>query len=182
MIVRVGIQSNLKEDIWAGYGNCPKCGSVTSFHLYRLKQTCSIFFIPFFSFTLKRLLVCDRCSSYTELPRKQYKEMRKNRVLKLKRGEFPMEIVLQDFIPEKTKYKRKVFALVMASLWLFMCLLFVVSVFVSVQEMGIGSAVGLALMFLLMGAIPFWISIRSVYETTWKKRFYEAAVIYGGRH
>ena len=89
------------KDIWAGQYQCSNCGQISNFHLYQVQKCAYMFFIPFLSITMGWLLVCDTCHSYRELKKKEYNDIRKGQIAKLKSGEIPADIVLRDYGPKE---------------------------------------------------------------------------------
>ncbi len=108
MYLLAGIKTQFYSDIWCGQTFCPKCGKPSDFHLIKVKNVGSIFFIPFIFVTSGRLMVCDSCGTAVKIEKKEYEIMKKEREVKLYNYQFPLYIIQRDYNPKALKIKLKI--------------------------------------------------------------------------
>ena len=118
------IRTLVIKDLWAGVFQCSACECGRHFHLTRFKTVLYFLFIPLFSFSGKRMLVCSSCGAYIELSRKEYKAKLAEQKEKLEKAQIPPEVVLNDFSPREMGMGRHIVSLVFTG---FLMLLMVVA-------------------------------------------------------
>lgn len=175
MYIRVHIKNEkrIEKDIFAGYFFCPKCGRSSGFHLYRIKQRISLSFIPIYSITTDRLIVCDTCGTYNRIDRSEYRSMKKRQEKVVKEGGSPEYVIKTDYCPSEIKYGRKIIALVLTSLFAFNMIVGTILMFRDISEWDASVLIGGLFMFLL-GVLPFLLALKSFIEAKWKKRLYQS--------
>lgn len=178
MFVLVGTRDKLKKDIWAGRGICPSCGRESNFHLARLIQTITLFFIPIIPITTKRYLVCDSCEWAKELSGKEYREAKRKQMALLENGELPEDVIRNDFSPANLNFSMQTIKLVVTGMWAAFMALWMVGMLIEVISDGasIGETV-LSLLFLLVMTgwaffLPFILSLKNyIIKRKMKKAF-----------
>ena len=107
MYVLAGMGTQIFNDIYAGQYICPKCGQMSDFHLKKVKNVGSMFFIPFVFVTASRLMVCDICNAAVQMKKPEYEKIRKEQQNKLDNNQFPTHIIQQDYNPKALKLRLK---------------------------------------------------------------------------
>lgn len=173
MYLRIYSQKKLKKEIYAGQYECPGCGKYASVHLCKIKQKISMLFIPIFSNTLNRLVVCDCCGAYKKISKQDYSSLKKIQVKKLKSGNFPPQVILEDYNPDKLGYGKKIAALVIASLFAFAMIFGGIVMMMDIPVWD--ASVPLFFLFcLVIGIVPFVFALRSFLDARWKRRIYKS--------
>lgn len=179
MYVLIGNQTKVEEDLWAGKTTCPKCGQQCDFHLVRLVQIATVFFVPIMSATKKRYIVCDSCDFTKELKRKEYKEIKKRQFELFENGGFPKEMIRHDCHPDKVKFGWRIFKLVLSSLLAFIVLLSMGGMLISTIISGSWESEDfMALIFVLLCVglycIPFILSLKNFLPALKKYKAYNS--------
>lgn len=170
MYVLIGNNTKMKNDIWAGSTTCPNCGQKHNFHLMKLVQTATVFFVPVISATQKRYLVCDSCQWAKELKRSEYNEIKKKQMSLFEEGKFPKDIIRQDCHPDEVGIVWRILKLAVSGGFAgFMFLSFLLMVIEEIKEAGDLSALSLFLMVILICAVPFMLSLKN-FIPAWKKK------------
>lgn len=167
MFYIVGYGTKNQKELWAGSYQCPNCGSVSHYHLYREKQYISAFYIPFISFTVKRMLICDHCKTGSILQKDAYKRIHAEQITKLKNGEFPADVVLQDCNPKEVKWVSKIVLLFLAA---FLALDMIV---VGLSMLTLGGVGFIMAMVCFLGVLPLYFSIKNLSLAKLKRTMYQ---------
>ncbi|MCR5641311.1 MAG: zinc ribbon domain-containing protein [Lachnospiraceae bacterium] len=77
MFILYGTRRKIKIDRSLGNRVCPNCHHTVEQSLAREKAAATIFFIPVFGWTTKRMIYCPCCGTAKMLSRSEYKEMKK---------------------------------------------------------------------------------------------------------
>ena len=101
MLIPMGYEQAVVDDLWAGQGECPHCQAQTNLHFKRVVTRIRVFFIPILSFTTGRMLVYEDCDHYQNMKRKEYNAALKEQMTHME--QFPEEIILRDFDPKKNR-------------------------------------------------------------------------------
>ena len=173
MVYLIGFGKKLKKELWAGDFQCKNCNRMSNFHLYKLKEYGSVFYIPVISKTAKRLLVCDNCQTYSELSKKQYNDIYISQNNRLKRGDFPNDIIKQDFNPKELKYKGKMLLLILAAMFAFIMIGGAISMGTDISVWDASVPIGIFIMSII-GIIPLVLCIRSSAQASYRKKIYDS--------
>jgi len=176
MYVLVGTQAKVKDDIWAGKTTCPKCGQVCNFHLAKLVQRITVFFIPIISITQKKYLVCDSCEWAKELSGKEYKEIKKRQMEMFEKGEFPKDIIRMYCHPDNVKFVWRAVKLILSSILAAIMVFGAISMAVDIIKED-GSIISALFAFLFMGgiySIPFMLSLKNFIPALKMKKAYDS--------
>ena len=162
----------LEKDIWAGKAKCSCRKKNCHFYLAKLKSKWNAYgFIPVFSFTKKRYLVCDNCHKTTELKKKEFRKTHERQMDMLVNGQMPSEIVLNDCSPQNLNMVKRWIKLIISSLFALLmvcCSTVLVGNFFSVIVSW--------LCFLPIGFFPFYFVLTDFIEAIKKRRAYKKAL------
>jgi len=75
MVIVYGYKTKLKVQKNLGVDICPNCGYSTEKVLAKEKRQFTVFYIPIFSQTLRKGLICPNCGMYKTLSSAEFKEM-----------------------------------------------------------------------------------------------------------
>ena len=162
MYIIAGHRTSKKIDIWAGRTTCPCCGQLSDFHLGRIISTGTAYFIPIFSATQSRFIVCDKCGWENKLSAKEYKESKKKQLLMLENNQIPVEFVRLDFHPSNLKLASQLTKVILSALLAFWGCIMLLAAF----PFGIPFAV--------LFSLPLVISLKNYNEKKILKRAYDA--------
>ena len=76
MFILYGTRKKVKMDRNLGQRVCPNCHHTTEQALAREKTALTLFYIPVFGWTSKRMVFCPCCGESRELKASEYKEMK----------------------------------------------------------------------------------------------------------
>lgn len=173
MVYFGGFKTKVKKDIWAGKFQCSKCGKISNYHLYKVRNYGYVFWIPVIAQTVKRLLVCDTCHVCMELSKTEYDNVRVSQEMKLKNGEFPDDVVINDFSPSETKYGGKILLLVLVSLYSFIMTVGSIGMAIDIPVWDVSVLFGVVFTF-AMGVLPLIVVIKSVVSASFKRKLYSS--------
>ena len=168
MFFLISNKAKLRKDVWTGRYTCPNCKQSADFHLYELRQYTGMFYIPIASVTRKRMSVCSRCDAAYDVPKAEYRATKKEQLRKLSAGQFPDEVILADCDPKQTKIGWSIFGLILASFFLILGLVSLVSILAD-QEFGVAS---MALFMIGLGALHAWFFLHDLIPALQKKKQY----------
>ena len=75
MVIVYGSKNSIKIKKNLGVNVCPNCGMNTEKVLAAEKQQFTVFYIPIFSHTLRKGLICPNCGMYKTLTNAEFKEI-----------------------------------------------------------------------------------------------------------
>lgn len=174
MIYRIHYKTKIKKDIWAGKFQCQECGQISNFHLCKIKYCGYLFYVPVASMTVKRILLCDECQSYKELSKMEYNNIRELQKIQLKNGNFPIDVIIQDFNPSEIRYVRKIIVLIWAILNAFFMAIAMIIMLIEVRSWDV---LIILPMFWAMGFFPLFFAVKSVTDAHRKKKLYRHSII-----
>ena len=116
MIIFYQYGTKTKPVCWNGEIECPTCGAKHHSHLCKRIFTFSIYWIPLIKFTTKRVVLCDNCSNYEKIKRKDFRQRKAVFQEAFERQQIPEEIVAQDFAPSSTHLGWKLAAMILVLL------------------------------------------------------------------
>ena len=105
------------KEIWVKKDSCPSCKGKHDFHLHKSQFRVTICWVPFISITVKRALVCDRCGYEKELPAREYWKIRREQFKKLKKGEFPDDVILNNYSSKDIGFIKRIIKLIVVAWW-----------------------------------------------------------------
>ena len=177
MFILYGTNQKVVKDVWVGRTVCSKCGNVADFHLHRVVEFLTIFFVPVISCTNKRLLVCDSCQCYRELNKKEYAEIKAKQTALYEQDALPPEVVKADCNPSALKLWVNIVKLVVSAVpgafGAFMTLYVLFAGMSGEIEIGLG-LITLPIYILLM--LPFYLSLKHFMEKLKLKKAYDRCV------
>ena len=115
MFYRIGGEAD--KDIWVKKEHCPRCKVAKDFHLYKSKFKVDVCWIPMLRITTQRALVCEGCMNETELTAREYGKIRREQYKKLKKGEFPDDVVFDNYSPKEIGFVGRIIKLIIVALW-----------------------------------------------------------------
>lgn len=174
MLYMVGFRTETKEDVWSGKYQCPKCGIITNHHLYKVKICGYMFFIPIASKTIKRGMVCDKCQNGSELSKGKYNSIKTEQKIKFKNGDIPVDVIKQDYNPQKIKWGTKIFGIIILSLFSLMNFLGTIGMISDIKIFD-ASVVIAAIIMPLIGFLPLFFAVRRANIAKKKKKLYDMA-------
>ncbi|MBR2476702.1 MAG: zinc-ribbon domain-containing protein [Clostridia bacterium] len=160
-----------KRDIWAGRYRCPRCGKVTDFHLTKTEKTLLAFFIPVMAMTDDRFIECDECGYEKKLRIHQYNSIRKSKYESIKRREFPLEMVYEDFSPLKLKYTGRIAKMIVSGMILLLML--VLLLFGATETSQTESVIIMLIFCCIPLSIPFCLSIKGLLPYMKKDKIFD---------
>ena len=75
MIIIYGYRNSLKQGKALGVTECPNCHYYTEKKLCKEKTKFTIFYIPIFGWTKRRIIACPNCGCIKELSVEEYKKL-----------------------------------------------------------------------------------------------------------
>lgn len=76
MVVIYGTKKKMKIEKSLGYGICPRCHHNVELALAREKTLATIYYIPIFGWTSKRMILCPCCGDSELLTSAKFKEIK----------------------------------------------------------------------------------------------------------
>jgi hypothetical protein len=132
-----------------------------------------IYYIPIVSVVKERLLACDKCRTGKKLGRKEYNNIRRIQIRKMRNREFPHDVVIEDFDPEEVKYGRKIVLLVLAMIFGISMVYCAVGIAMSLSVFDPSGIFLVSLMF-VVGLLPAVSAVKSVLLAYQQKKIFSS--------
>lgn len=168
------ISTEVDEEIWAGYYQCPNCGRPESFHLCKAKRKMYFLGIQIIAKTVDRYIVCDNCDSCSKLSKEDYDRIYNPQKQKLNNMQFPDEVVLADYSPKMLKLGKRIAKFILS---------LVVGLFYIIMGIQITSGLEanfdfmfiiLDCAFFALGAAIIFFGTKNLIKTIKKKKIYDS--------
>ena len=85
MVIVYGYKTQIKNDKDLGESKCSNCNHITEMHLAREIFKVTIFYIPVFRQTRRRIVLCENCGIVEELKKYEYKARMKEEVYQVQK-------------------------------------------------------------------------------------------------
>lgn len=73
MVIVYGYKTDVKNEKDLGEQKCPNCNHVAQMYLSKEQFKATLFYIPIFKKTNRRIVLCENCGIVEELSKEEYK-------------------------------------------------------------------------------------------------------------